>query len=63
MNPLVIIQYIRQHNMTKSEFCKICSITIQMLDDIVFYGKCPNYKVAEKISKATKLGIYELYSC
>lgn len=62
MNPLKIIEYIREHKLTKSEFCKICNITLATLDDIVYYGACKDFEIAEKISDAMNIGVYELYS-
>ena len=63
MNPLKIIEYIRMHNLTKSEFCKMCEITLSTLDNIVYYGNNVDYDVAEKISVAMGIGVYELYVC
>jgi len=62
MNPIKIIEYIRQHKLTKSEFCKMCNISLPMLDDIVYYGKTINHKVAEKIADAMGIGFYDLYT-
>lgn len=61
MNILRIINYIREHKLTKSEFCKKCGITPSMLDDIIYYGKSVDFKVAERISQAMGMGVYELY--
>ena len=62
MNPLKIINYIQQHNLTKEQFCKLCDINVSTLDDIVYYGKSVDYKVAEKISNVMGIGVYELYT-
>lgn len=62
MNALKIIEYIRKHNITKSEFCKKCNISLSTLDDIIYYGKSVDYMVAEKISDAMGIGVYALYS-
>jgi hypothetical protein len=32
-----------------------------MLDDIIYYGKSVDFKVAERISQAMGMGVYELY--
>lgn len=61
MNILRIINYIREHKLTKSEFCKKCGITPSMLDDIVYFGKSVDFKVAERISQVMGMGVYELY--
>ena len=61
MNILRIINYIREHKLTKSEFCNKCGITPSMLDDIVYFGKSVDFKVAERISQAMGMGVYELY--
>ena len=61
-NALKIIEYIRKHNITKSEFCKKCNISLSTLDDIIYYGKNVDYMVAEKISDAMGIGVYALYS-
>jgi len=62
MNPLKIIEYIRQHNISKSQFCKMCNITLSALDSIVYYGKNVDYSVVEKIADAMGIGVYELYT-
>ena len=61
MNILRIINYIRKHKLKKSEFCKKCGITLSMLDDIIYYGKSVDFKVAERISQVMGMGVYELY--
>lgn len=48
MNPLKIIRYIRQHNLTKINFCKMCNITLSTLDNIVYYGNNVDYTIAKK---------------
>ena len=62
MNPLKIIEYIRRNKLTKSEFCKMCNISIDMLDNIVYYGHNVDYNIAEKICDAMGIGVYELYT-
>ena len=62
MNPLKIIEYIRQHKLTKSEFCKMCNISIATLDNIIYYGHNVDYKIAEEISNVMEIGVYELYT-
>ena len=62
MNPLKIIEYIRRHNLTKSEFCKRCNIKLSTLDSIIYYGNNVDYKVVEQISNGMGIGVYELYS-
>ena len=62
MNALKIIEYIRKHNITKSEFCKKCNISLSTLDDIIYYGKSVDYMVAKKISDTMGIGVYALYS-
>ena len=62
MNPLKIIEYIRRHKLTKKEFCKMCNIKISILDDIIYYGNITDYNIAEKISNAMGIGVYELYT-
>lgn len=62
MNPLKIIEYIKNHKLTKSDFCKKCNIDISTLDDIVYYGKNVDMSIAERISEAMGVGLYELYS-
>lgn len=61
MNPLKIINYIREQKITKSEFCKLCNIKPSTLDCIVYYGNMIDHSVAEKICNVIGIGIYELY--
>lgn len=62
MNPLKIINYIREHKLTKTDFCKLCNIKLSMLDDIIYYGKTVDFAIAERIAKSLGLGVYELYT-
>lgn len=62
MDSIKIINYIRKHHLTKSEFCKKCNITLSLLDDIVYYGKSVDFQIAERISDAMGIGVYALYS-
>ena len=61
MNPLTIIKFIRDNSLTKEEFCKKCNITIDILDNIIYYGTTIEFKIAERISDAMGIGVYELY--
>ena len=60
MDILKIINYIRKHKFKKSDFCKKCSITPSMLDDIVYFGKSVDFKVAQKLADEIGMG-GELY--
>ena len=60
MDILKIINYIREHKLTKSDFCKKCGITPSMLDDIVYFGKSVDFKVAQKLADEIGMG-GELY--
>ena len=60
MNPLKIINYIKQHNLTKDEFCKMCNIDVSTLDGIIYYGYSVDFQIAEQISEVMELGVYEL---
>ena len=62
MNPITIINYIKEHKITKEQFCKMCDITIDTLDGIIYYGQTINFKTAERIAKRMDMGVYELYS-
>ena len=62
MNPLRILVFIRKHKLTKDDFCRLCSISVTMLDDIIYYGKIVDFKVSEKIADAMGIGVYELFS-
>ncbi len=61
MNPLKIINYIRQHKITKEMFCKMCNINLHTLDCIIYYGTTIDFEIAERISLAMGVGVYELY--
>ena len=61
MNPLRILNYIRQNKLTKAEFCKLCKIKVSMLDDIIYYGKTIDFKIAERMAESMGLGVYELF--
>ena len=63
MNIIKIIEFIRNHKLTKNQFCQMCKITPSILDGIIYYGKGIDYAVAEKISDAMGIGVYELYTC
>ena len=60
MDILKIINYIREYKLTKSDFCKKCGITPSMLDDIIYYGKSVDFKVAQKLADEIGMG-GELY--
>ena len=62
MNPFKIIQFIRQHKLSKEDFCKLCDIDIQLLDNIVYYGYSVEFKIAERIADAMSIGVYLLYT-
>ena len=62
MNPLRIIDYIREHKLTKTQFCKICNIKLSTLDKIVYYGKVIDFSIAEQIAESMGMGVYELYT-
>lgn len=61
MNPLIIIEYIRQHKLTKEEFCKFCEINIETLDDMIYFDKYNN-ETLEKISDKTNIGYYQFFT-
>jgi hypothetical protein len=61
MGILKIINYIRKHKLKKSEICKKCGITPSMLDDIIYFGKSVDFKVAQKLADEMGMGVYELY--
>lgn len=62
MNPLTIIKYIREHRLTKNEFCKMCNIKLTLLDSILYYGNNIEYSIAERIANTMNIGVYELYT-
>lgn len=62
MNPLKIIEFIRQQKITKEQFCKLCKIDLSTLDDIIYYGKSVDYKVTERICDVMGIGFYDLSS-
>ena len=62
MNILKIIKYFRRNKITKSEFCAKCNISPSMLDDVVYYGKNVDFKVAERMADMMGVGVYELYT-
>ena len=62
MNSYKIIKFIRQHRLTKNEFCKMCNISPTILDNIVYYDKNTDYQTAKNISTAMGIGVYELYT-
>ena len=61
MNPLRILNYIRQNKLTKAEFCKLCKIKVSMLDDIIYYGKTIDFKIAG--DKARSLNVISVILC
>lgn len=61
INIIKVIQYIRETNITKDKFCELCNIKSQLLDDIIYYGKRIDFKIAEKIAEVIEIGVYELY--
>lgn len=62
MNPLKIINYIRENKLTKTEFCKKCNIDISLLDSIIYYGKSIDYTITERIASVMGIGVYELFT-
>ena len=62
MNPFKIIQFIRQPKLSKEDFCKLCDIDVQLLDNIVYYGYSVEFKIAERIADAMGIGVYLLYT-
>lgn len=61
LNLKVIINYIREHKLTKEQFCQKCKITIETLDGIVYYGEIIDFKTSERIAKSMGIGVYELF--
>ena len=61
MNPLKIINYIRENKLTKTDFCKKCNIDISLLDGIIYYGKSIDYSITERIASVMGIGVYELF--
>lgn len=62
MNPLKIINYIRENKLTKTDFCKKCYIDISLLDSIIYYGKTIDYSITERIASVMGIGVYELFT-
>lgn len=60
MNPLKIINYIRENKITKYQFCKKCNITLSTLDAIIYYNKIVSYEILERIANAMGTGVYLL---
>ena len=58
LNPMVIINYIRENNLKKEEFCDLCKISTSELDNIIYFGEY-NSELLDKISIATNIGDYE----
>ena len=62
MNPLRIIDYIRENKLTKTQFCKMCNISTSTLDTLVYYGKSVDFSIMEKIAEGMNVGVYALYT-
>jgi len=60
MNSLKIIEYMRNNKLSKENFCKLCEIDLQTLDDMVYYGKYDN-KTLEKIADKINIGYYQFF--
>lgn len=60
MNSLKIIEYMREHKLSKCDFCKLCEIDIQTLDEIVYFGKYDN-QTLEKIATKLNINYYQFF--
>ena len=60
MNSMLIINYIRSRGLSKSEFCKLCDIDEETLENMIYFGKYDNDTLV-RVGDIIGVGYYRFF--
>ncbi|MBQ8909231.1 MAG: hypothetical protein IJY90_02990 [Clostridia bacterium] len=61
INAEMILNYIKENNLTKTSFCKLCKIGLDTFERIM--SNIRNYRIIAlfKIARVMKIGVYQMF--